>query len=577
MRFRDEATGTNRPPGSAAVVAVDDDDDSSARIGRVLERRFGADYEVVLERSPSAALKALDELHRDGKDVALVLAAHLMADMTGIELLAQVSSKHRHARRALLIPWSDRSTAESIVKASALGQIDAHIVRPWRDADESFCHAITELLDEWDRNHRPQFEAVRIVGDRWDAYSHGVQDALQRSNVPFRFYEADGAEGRELLQRAPQPGPLPVAVLFDGRVLPRPTPAQLADALGANTDPGAEVFDVTIVGSGPAGLAAGVYAASEGLRVLVLENEALGGQAGTSSLIRNYLGFPRGLSGAELTHRAYRQAWILGASFLIGRAANGLRAEGDTRVLVLDDGSEIRSRAIVLAVGVGYRRIGIDSLETLVGRGVYYGSGVTEAPGMVDEDVYVVGGANSAGEAALHLSRFAARVTILVREASLTAMSDYLIREIKARDNIVVRLNTVVTDGRGDYRLRSLTIRDTAADRTEEVSATAVFIMIGASPRTGWLPPDVQRDDRGYILTGDSVPVELEDGRPNEALQTSVPGVFAVGDVRAGSMKRVAAAVGEGSTAIRLVHDYLAGGDATAARTRDPARPMPWR
>jgi thioredoxin reductase (NADPH) len=244
-------------------------------------------------------------------------------------------------------------------------------------------------------------------------------------------------------------------------------------------------------------------------------------------------------------------------------------------VLVLDDGSKIRSRAIVLAVGVGYRRIGIDSLEALVGRGVYYGSGVTEAPGMVDENVYVVGGANSAGEAALHLSRFAARVTILVREASLTAMSDYLIREIKARDNIVVRLNTVVTDGRGDYRLRSLTIRDTAADRTEEVSATAVFVMIGASPRTGWLPPDVQRDDRGYILTGDSVPVELEDGRRSEALQTSTPGVFAVGDVRAGSMKRVAAAVGEGSTAMRLVHDYLAGGDAAASRTRDPARPMP--
>jgi len=575
MTFRDEATSIDHPPGAAVIVAVDDDDDSSARIGRVLVRRFGADYQVVREHSPSAALKALDELHRDGKDVALVLAAHGMADMTGIEVLAQVSSKHRHARRALLIPWGDRSTAESIVKASALGQIDAHIVRPWRDADESFCHAVTELLDEWDRNHRPQFEAVRIVGDRWDAYSHGVQDALQRSNVPYRFYEADCAEGRELLERSAESGPLPVAILFDGRVLPRPAPAEIADALGVNTDPGAEVFDVAIVGSGPAGLAAAVYGASEGLRVLVLENEALGGQAGTSSLIRNYLGFPRGLSGADLIHRAYLQAWMLGARFLIGRAASGLRAEPDALVLELDDGSEIRSRTIVVAAGVRYRRMGIDTLEAFTGRGVFYGAGVTEAPGMADEDVYVVGGANSAAQAALYLSRFAARVTVLVRESSLTAMSAYLIRDMEARDNVVVRLNAVVTDGSGDYRLRSLTIRDTAADRIEEVSATAVFILIGASPRTNWLPPDIQRDDRGYILTGDSVPGPPANARLNAPLQTSTPGVFAVGDVRAGSMKRVAAAVGEGSTAMRLVHDYLAGGDAAASRTRDPARPMP--
>jgi thioredoxin reductase (NADPH) len=313
-----------------------------------------------------------------------------------------------------------------------------------------------------------------------------------------------------------------------------------------------------------------VYAASEGLHVLVLENEALGGQAGTSSLIRNYLGFPRGLSGADLTHRAYLQAWMLGARFLIGRAAEGLRAEPDAHVLVLDDDSEIRSRAIVLAVGVRYRRIGIDTLEAFVGRGVFYGAGVTEAPGMADEEVYVVGGANSAAQAALYLSRFAARVTVLVRESSLTAVSDYLVRDIEARDNIAVRLNTVAIEGRGDYRLRSLTIRDTASDRSEEVSATAVFIMIGASPRTGWLPRDVGRDNRGYILTGESAPVQVAaDGRPNAALQTSIPGVFAVGDVRSGSMKRVAAAVGEGSTAIRMVHDYIASSGRTAASLRD--------
>jgi thioredoxin reductase (NADPH) len=559
---------TDRPPEPAAIVAIDDEADSSARLSNILERRFGADYEVVTEPSARAVLKTLHKLRVRGTDVALVLASQWMPEMTGIELLAQVPSIHRDARRALLINWSDRSTAQWIVKASALGQIDTYVARPWRDADEQFCHAVTELLDEWDRNHRPQFEAVSIVGDRWDAYSHGLQDALQRSNVPFRFYDADSEEGRELLERGGQPAPLPVAVLFDGRVLPRPTPADLADALGVNTDPGSEVFDVTIIGSGPAGLAAAVYGASEGLRVLVLENEALGGQAGTSSLIRNYLGFPRGLSGADLTNRAYLQAWILGARFLIGRAASGLRAEPDTHVLMLDDGSEIRSRAIVVAAGVSYRRIGIDSLEALVGRGVFYGAGVTEAPGMVDEEVYVVGGANSAGQAALYLSRFAARVTVVVRGSSLTEMSDYLIRDLQARDNIAIRLNTVVVDGAGDYRLRSLTIHDSAADRTDEVPAAAVFVMIGASPRTGWLPAAIQRDDRGYVLTGESVGAEVVGRRAPSALQTSVPGIFAVGDVRAGSMKRVATAVGEGSSAIRLVHEYLASRDATAGALR---------
>lgn len=573
MELQDEAMSKDRRPAAVAIVAVDDEAGSRARLRSILERRFGADYEIVIEGSAPDALKALNRLRDEGRDVALILAGQWLAEMTGIELLAQVPAMHRYARRALLASWGDRSAAESIVKASALGQIDAHIVRPSRDADESFCHAISELLDEWDRNHRPQFAAVRIVGDRWDAYSHGMQDALQRSNVPFRFYDADSAAGRELLQQAAQPGPLPVAVLFDGRVLARPAPADIADALGVNTDPGGELFDVTIVGSGPAGLAAAVYGASEGLRVLVIENEALGGQAGTSSLIRNYLGFPRGLSGADLTHRAYLQAWMLGARFLIGRAASGLRAGPDAHVLVLDDGSEVRSRAIVLAAGVRYRRIGIESIEAFVGRGAFYGAGVTEAPGMAGEEVYVVGGANSAAQAALYLGRFAARVMILVRGSSLTEMSDYLIRDIGARDNIAVRLNTVVTDGSGDYRLRSLTIRDTAADRTEEVAATAIFIMIGASPRTDWLPPDIRRDDRGYILTGDSVRGELGYGRPNANLQTSIPGVFAVGDVRAGSLKRVAAAVGEGSTAIRMVHEYLASGDA-AATSSDPARPM---
>lgn len=569
---RDNAVGNTGQAEPAVILAVADDHDSLARIGRILERRFGADYAIHVERSPAAALTALRDLRDHGRDVALVLAAHRMADMTGIELLAEAATSHRDARRALLTTWGDRSAAESIVKASALGQMDAHILGPGREVDESFCHAVTELLDEWDRQHRPQFQAVRIVGDRWDAYSHGLQDALQRSYVPFGFHDAETTEGQELLKQTPANSELPVAILFDGRVLPRPTPVEIADALGVNTDPSTEVFDVTVIGSGPAGLAAAVYGASEGLSVLVLENEALGGQAGTSSLIRNYLGFPRGLSGANLTHRAYLQAWLLGARFLIGRAATGLRGERGDRVLLLDDGSEVFSRAIILAVGVSYRRIGIDSLEALVGRGVYYGSGVTEAPGMMDEEVHVVGGANSAAQAAIYLSRFAAKVTMLVRGSSLTEMSDYLIRDIERRNNIVVRLNTVVVDARGEDRLRVLTIHDLATDRTEEVPATAVFIMIGASPKTGWLPADIDRDDRGYVLTGDSLLAELERGGTERSLETSTPGVFAVGDVRAGSMKRVASAVGEGSSVIRMVHAYLAGGTTVEPQARSVGR-----
>lgn len=558
-------------PPNAAIVAVAHVPDALELLRSSLERRFGRDYEIVTRPSGEAALTSLRALGESGTDVALVLAEQWLPDMTGVDLLAQVAALHRDARRTLLINWGDRSTAEWIVKASALGQLDAYVVQPWRDPDEQFYHAVAELLAEWERMHRPPFEAVRIVGDRWDAYAHGLQDALQRSGVPYRFYDAGTTDGDALVQAAGQAGPLPIAILFDGRVLPRPTPAEIADALGVNTDPASEVFDVTVVGSGPAGLAAAVYGASEGLGVLVVENEALGGQAGTSSLIRNYLGFPRGLSGAELTNRAYLQAWILGAQFLIGRTAAGLRSEPDAHVLVLDDDSEVRTRAIVLATGVSYRRIGIESLEALVGRGVFYGAGVTEAPGMADEEVYVVGGANSAGQAALYLSRFAAKVTILVRGSSLAEMSEYLVRDLNARDNIDVRLNTVVVDGRGDDRLRGLLIRDTASDRTEEVSAAAVFIMIGASPRTDWLPAEIQRDERGYIVTGDAASASAA-RRPPALLETSVLGVFAVGDVRAGSMKRVAAAAGEGSTAIRLVHEYLASVETSAAEAAGSVR-----
>jgi thioredoxin reductase (NADPH) len=543
---------------SPVIMVVHHDAASLARLHRILDRRFGADYEIVAVATAHDARAELERLRESGTDVALVLSEQWLPDVPGAELLAGVQAMHRDARRGLMVTWGDRTTADWIVKASALGQIDANIVLPWRDADERFFLAVGELLTEWEQLHLPAFAAITIVGDSSDPYSYGIRDALQRSGVPHRFHEAGGEDGRALLRQAGEPTVLPIAILFDGRVLARPTPAEVAGALGVNADIVSDVLDVAIVGSGPAGLAAAVYGASEGLRVAMIESEAVGGQASSSSQIRNYLGFPRGLSGSELTNRAYQQAWLLGAQSVIGRRATALRTFDDVHVLTLDDGSEVQARAVVLATGVSYRRIGIESVDELIGRGVFYGAGVTEAPGMTGEDVYIVGGANSAGQAALYFSRFARRVTLLVRGAALGEMSEYLVREIDVRPNVAVRLQTVVEGADADHRLRGLLLRNTASGRTDEVAATALFIMIGAAPSTSWLPPEIERDDRGYVRTGEDVGSVRSDGRRPDSLETSVPGVYAVGDVRAGSMKRVAAAVGEGSSAIRLIHDHLA-------------------
>ena len=540
----------------AVIVVVEERPDALERLERALTRRFAADYDIVAEVSSSSALDSLRNLRASGRKAALILAGQCGSETTGIAFLAQAAEVQPDAIRAVLVAFGDlERLREPILQAAALGQIESYVVQPWRDADESFYHAVTKFLEDWDKSNRPQFELIRLVGERWDAVTQSLRDALQRNGVSSGFYEHESDRGRALLESVGVTGPLPVAIFDDGRALARPTAIEIANAMGVNADVAAVDFDVAVVGSGPAGLAAAVYGASEGLQTLIVESEALGGQASTSSLIRNYLGFPRGLTGADLTARAYRQAWFFGARFLIGRTAATLRRDAGRHVIVFDNGSEVRSRTVVLATGVSYRRLQIGRLEELVGRGVFYGAPVSEAPGLANERVVVVGGGNSSAQMALYLARYASHVTLITRGAALTEMSEYLVREIGRKHNIEPRLNSIVIDARADTHLRALVVRDTARDMIQEIETSAVFILIGAEPRTAWLPSEVRRDERGYILTGDAIGARAQ-------LETSLPGVFAVGDVRLGSMKRIAAAVGEGSSVIRMVHDALASQSA---------------
>jgi thioredoxin reductase (NADPH) len=561
---------TSEAIGPAVILVVDDDPEALELTRRSLERRLATDYQILAEGVPDRALHLLSELADRRTEVALILADMNMPGMSGVDLLARAADIHPDAKRIALITWGELETSrEPILRASARGDIEAVLAKPWRDAHESFYYGVAKFLDEWDRGHRPQFQAIRIVGERWDQEAQELRDTLYRSGVPFGSYDLESEQGRALLEDfSAQDGPFPVAIVHDGQVLHRPTPSQIAAALRVNTDPVGERFDVAIVGSGPAGLAAAVYGASEGLDVIVIEHRALGGQASTSSMIRNYLGFPRGLSGADLATRAYRQAWFFGARFLIGRTAEGLRSEGDERVIVLDDGSEVRSSGVVLATGVSYRRLKAERIDELVGRGVFYGAPVTEAPGMADELCIVVGGGNSSAQMSLYLARFARRVIVVTRNESLDEMSDYLVREIESRRNIELRLDTVVDGVEGERRLGAVRLKKQSSGEYERLDAAGLFIMIGAEPRTAWLPDDIERDERGYVLTGPDVDGPPADDRPRALLETSMPGVYAVGDVRQGSLKRIAAAVGEGSSVIRMCHEYFA-----LLRSRAPQPP----
>jgi thioredoxin reductase (NADPH) len=564
------ATCESRP----VLVAVDDDRDDLEEIARELIKRYGEDYRIVCEVSAERGLERLRELEAAGEEVALVLADQWMPGASGTEFLARTHHLFPTAKRALLISHGDSTVREPLLRATALGRIDYYVNKPRRSPDEHFHRVIAEFLDEWTRVHRPGFVAVRIVGERWSARSHELRDLWSRSGIPFEFHEVDSREGEELLDRVGEtPARLPVVVLFDRQVLVDPSNAEIVDAFaknipyGVNIRPGQRTFDLVVVGAGPAGLAAAVYGASEGLDTLVLDKDTFGGQAGTSSLIRNYLGFSRGISGQELAAQAYMQAWLFGASFHFARHTTGLRRSTDGFVVSLSDGTEVAGRAVIVATGASYRRLGVPSLEALIGAGVFYGAAVSEAHAVEGQEVFVVGGANSAGQAATHLSKYAARVTLLVRGRSLsTSMSEYLIQELEAAQNIDVRFETTVVDGGGEGRLEHLVLKNLASGSTKTVPAATLFALIGAEPHTGWLPEEIERDKRGYVLTGQELlrdgnpPQGWPLGRPPLLMETSMPGVFAVGDVRRGSVKRVASAVGAGAIAIQSVHEYFIKG-----------------
>ena len=552
------------------LMAVDDHIQDLETVQRELLKRYGADYDVLANHSAASALRQLAEMRAAGAPVAILLAAREMDAMSGIAYLEQARQLYPHAKRVLLLPhsirWGDRSTSLPIVTAISLGQIDRYTTKPVASPDEQFHRLITELLWDWQRPGQGQREMVTIVGERLSERSYELRDLFERNGHPFTFIEKDSDEGRALLQHiGHSDGPYPVVILRDGEALTNPSRDEIVVGfLGAHDSIEEGPYDLTIVGAGPSGLSAAVYGASEGLRTLIVEREAIGGQAGASSLIRNYLGFPQGISGAELTNRAFDQAWLFGAQTCIMREATGLRMEGHDRVLVLSDGREIISRAVVLATGASYQRLGVASLEALVGVGVYYGGAVTEAAAMSGQQVFVAGGGNSAGQAAIYLARYAERVTMLVRGDALAAsMSDYLVKEIAGTDNIVVRTRARIVDGRGRQWLESLVIQDSASGETLRVPAYALFVLIGAQPHTAWLPASIRRDQQGFILTGHDLTAVGDSGgeappqRPPYLLETSMPGVFAVADVRHGSVKRVASAVGEGGIAIQMVHQYL--------------------
>ncbi|MFJ8944910.1 FAD-dependent oxidoreductase [Streptomyces sp. NPDC102395] len=544
------------------ILTVDDDPGVSRAVARDLRRRYGAGYRVVRAESGESALEALRELKLRGDLVAVILADYRMPQMNGIEFLEQALDVYPGARRVLLTAYADTNAA---IDAINVVDLDHYLLKPWDPPEEKLYPVVDDLLAAWRASdHRP-VPSTKVVGHRWSARSSEVREFLARNQVPYRWYSSDEPEGRRLLAAAGQDGQrLPLVITAEGTPLVEPDAPELASKVGLATRPTADFYDLVVIGGGPAGLGAAVYGASEGLRTVLVERSATGGQAGQSSRIENYLGFPDGVSGAQLTDRARRQATKFGAEILTAREVTGLDVNGAARVVRFSDGSAVAAHSVILATGVSYRELRAPGLDELTGCGVFYGSALTEAASCQGQDVYIVGGANSAGQAAMYLSRGAKSVTLLVRGPDLTAsMSYYLIQQLGEAPNISVRCGTVVDEAHGDGHLERLTLRDVESGATELVDAQWMFVFIGAAPLTDWLDGTVLRDKRGFILAGPDLtpdgrpPAGWELDRPPYHLETSVPGVFVAGDARAESAKRVASAVGEGAMAVMLVHRYL--------------------
>lgn len=544
------------------LFAIDADAGVVRALRDDLSRRFGEDFRIIGESSASRGLATLRGLADDRQPVALLIAGHRLDTMPGTDFLARAHDMHPLAKRVLLVE-RDYSTHSPVVQAMTLGQADYHLTKPWL-LESDLYRLVSEFLADWASGQDGDFDLFHVVGRSGDPASHELRDLLTRFNVPFRFDAADSEQGRRLLADGGlDASRLPVMIRHDGYTMVQPDPAQVVTSVGATSSHEERDCDVVVVGAGPAGLTAAVYAASEGLRTVVLEETVSGGQAGSSPMIRNYPGFPHGISGHELTRRACEQAWMFGAHMIFSQPVSGLERTGEGHVVHLADGHKIAAKAVIAATGIAWRRMCVPRLEALVGSGVFYGSAGSEARAMEGRDVFVVGAGNSAGQAALHLARFARRVTMLVRGGGLArSMSEYLTREIEATPGITVRLNTEVTDAHGEGRLDALILHDRLRHRAEQVPASALFVLIGGEPRTQWLPGAVQLID-GYVATGRDValdgsrwPWPLE--RAPLPLETSMPGVFAAGDVRYRSIKRVASAVGDGATVVRLVHEYLA-------------------
>jgi thioredoxin reductase (NADPH) len=552
------------------LLVVDADPGRLERCETELERSFGADFRVRGEPSAAGALDSLRRAHDSGQRVAIVLVDQAIPDEQRAEIFAAARTLHPDARRALLIEWgawADRATAAAILSAMSVGDINYYVLKPWIAHDELFHRTVAEFVQEWSRYEVANWREVVVIASVDSVRGQEVRSLLARNGIPSAFRPSGSDLANDVLEYIGEPDPGDGVLVWmsavGGAVLHDPTDVEIAEAWGVSTTLAEDEdssFDVLVIGAGPGGLAAAVYASSEGLRTLVVERESIGGQAGTSSLIRNYLGFSRGIRGSELAQRGYQQAWVFGAHFVLMRTVEKIEKRDGRFVAEIGGVGEVTARAVVLASGVSYRRLDVPSLEKLMGTGVYYGASVSEAHGLKGLDACVVGGGNSAGQAVLHLARYCRQVTLVIRGKDLSAsMSQYLIDAIDAAPNVTVRASSEVVGGRGEGRLQEVTLRDRDTGAEETLPANGLFVMIGAVPGTGWLPAEVGREEHGFVLTGSDAaadPLWHED-RPPQPYETTVPGLFAIGDVRSGSVKRVASAVGEGSVVVSQIHTHL--------------------